>query len=123
MIEDELVSVNGHAVLFVSEDGARFSSLRPMELVARGLEHRADWVAVPVERMPDHFFALRSGVAGELLQKFVNYQIGLAVIGDIGEHVAESQALADLVRESNAGGQAWFLPDRASLEARLARLP
>lgn len=80
----------------------------------------ARWVAIPADQLPDDFFTLRTGVAGEILQKFVNYRLGLAVIGDISRYTAASSALRDLVLESNQGTQAWFLPTLADLEARLA---
>ena len=54
------------------------------------------------------------------MQKFVNYRMGLAVIGDISAHTAVSAALADFVWEANRGRRLWFLPDLDALSARLA---
>ena len=71
----------------------------------------ADWVAVPATRLDPAFFDLKSGVAGEFVQKFVNYRQRLAIVGDIGERLAESNALRDFVRESNRGRQLWFVAD------------
>jgi hypothetical protein len=80
----------------------------------------AEWIAVPAERLDPSFFDLSSGVAGELVQKFVNYQQRLAVVGDIAGHLAESSALRDFVRESNRGRQVWFVADDDELARRLA---
>lgn len=80
----------------------------------------ADWLAVPVARLDPAFFDLRSGLAGELVQKCANYRIGLAVVGDISGHVASSAALAAFVRESNRGGHIWFVSDEAELRRRLS---
>ena len=66
---------------------------------------RADAVAVPVARIAPEFFALRSGVAGAVAQKFVNYRLRLVVVGDVSGYVEGSTALRDFVRESNRGGQ------------------
>jgi hypothetical protein len=82
---------------------------------------RADWIAVPVRRLDPAFFDLRSGVAGELVQKFVNYRRRLAVVGDIGAYLGVSKAFYDFVRESNRGRQVWFVADEAELYARLDR--
>ena len=49
----------------------------------------------------------------------VNYRLKFAVLGDISEHVAASDALRDFVYESNNGRQIWFLPDEQALEQRL----
>ena len=74
---------------------------------------------MPVSRIAPEFFALRTGVAGAVVQKFVNYRLRLVVVGDVSEHVAASTALRDFVRESNRGGQPWFVADEAELAARL----
>jgi hypothetical protein len=70
---------------------------------------RADWVAVHEKNIAPEFFDLRSGVAGEVLQKFVNYQGRLAIIGDISRYTQQSEALAALVRESNRGRDTRFV--------------
>ena len=79
----------------------------------------AEWLAVPVARLDPAFFDLRSGVAGDLVQKFVNYGQKVAVVGDIAEHVERSDALRDFVRESNRGAQLWFVADADELARRL----
>jgi len=54
-----------------------------------------------------------------LIQKFVNYRIGLAVVGDISAHIAASHALRDFVHESNQGAHLWFVDSLEALETRL----
>ncbi|MFJ8438581.1 DUF4180 domain-containing protein [Kitasatospora griseola] len=80
----------------------------------------ASWVAVPVERFGAEFFRLRSGVAGGVVQKFAQYRMGLAVVGDVAPHVERSDALRDFVRESNRGLQLWFVADLEELAGRFA---
>ncbi|MEV4557612.1 DUF4180 domain-containing protein [Kitasatospora sp. NPDC049285] len=79
----------------------------------------AHWVVLPVERLGEEFFRLRSGVAGAIVQKFAQYRMRLAVVGDIAAHVERSTALRDFVRESNRGSQLWFAADLAELSTRL----
>ena len=64
-----------------------------------------------VERLDPAFFDLRSGVAGEFAQKFVNYGRRVAIVGDISEWVERSTALRDFVRECNRGQQLRFVAD------------
>ncbi|MGX7828311.1 GNAT family N-acetyltransferase [Actinokineospora sp. 24-640] len=78
-----------------------------------------EWVALPVGRLTPEFFDLSTRLAGEVLQKLVNYQLGVAIVGDIGEHLARSGALTDFVRESNRGRHVWFVADLAELRRRL----
>ncbi len=56
---------------------------------------------------PD-FFDLRTGLAGEILQKFSNYRMRLAIVGDFS-HLT-SKSWRDFIRESNRGRTVSFLP-------------
>jgi hypothetical protein len=53
------------------------------------------------------------------MQKFVNYGVRLAIVGDISAHVAASTPFRDLVYESNRGRQVWFVADLDALDSRL----
>jgi hypothetical protein len=53
------------------------------------------------------FFNLGSGVAGDILQKFSNYRLRLAVIGDFSKF--KSKNLNDFFRESNKTGNILFV--------------
>jgi hypothetical protein len=80
----------------------------------------AHLVAIPLERLGPDFLRLSTGVAGQVLQKLVNYRFQVAVLGDVSAAVAASDPLRDFVRESNRGQTVWFAPDLAALEARLS---
>ena len=77
----------------------------------------AEWIAVPAARLDPAFFTLSSGVAGEFVQKFANYGLRLAIVGDISEPLAQSGSLRDFVRESNRGRHVWFVADADELGA------
>jgi len=55
------------------------------------------------------FFDLKTGIAGEILQKFTNYNVKIAIIGDFDIYISKS--LRDFIFESNKGRQVFFLPD------------
>jgi Domain of unknown function (DUF4180) len=93
------------------------------DLIEEAMSHRASVIVVPVSRLDPAFFQLRSGLAGEVLQKAVNYRLKFAVVGDISAHVAASDALRDFVVESNGGRSIFFTPDLPALAERLAALP
>lgn len=94
-----------------------------LDLIGDAFGHQVEWVVIPAERFADEFFELRTRIAGEMLQKFVNYRIHVVILGDISRHTAVSGALTDFVTESNRGRQLWFLPDLAALASRLAGPP
>jgi hypothetical protein len=111
-------------VLHVSPSGPPITtSDDTSDLIGSAWAEQASVVAIPVARLDPEFFDLSSRVAGEITQKFVNYRLNLAIVGDIRDHVEASDALRDFVWESNRGTQVWFVPDDAALRERLNRVP
>ncbi len=84
------------------------------------MAHAANFVVIPTDRLTPDFFQLRTGLAGEILQKFVNYGLRLAIIGDLSRFTSNSTALRDLIYESNRGNSVWFLADLGEVKKRLA---
>ncbi|NJP88802.1 DUF4180 domain-containing protein [Nonomuraea sp. FMUSA5-5] len=108
-------------------DGYHYADGEPLKNTADVLDLIGDawgsgarWVAVPIERLPADFFKLSTGVAGEITQKFANYRIGLAIVGDTTRHAAASDAVRAWMIEANRGEHLWFVRDEAELAARLA---
>ncbi|MFI8966027.1 DUF4180 domain-containing protein [Streptomyces sp. NPDC053493] len=113
--------IHGTTVLVCPPDGPLLHGEREAtDLIGASAYGGATWVAVPVERLTDAFFRLRTRVAGDIVQKFAQYRVGLVVLGDIASHVEESPALRDFVRECNRGTQIWFVADTEALAERLA---
>jgi hypothetical protein len=75
----------------------------------------------PAQRLTDDFFKLSSGVAGDIVQKFVNYRRRVVIVGDISRHVAGSSALRDFVYEANRDDHIWFVATLEGLERRRRR--
>jgi hypothetical protein len=85
------------------------------DIVGDALGQEADLVTIPVARLSPEFFRLGSGLAGAVLQKFSNYRIRVAIIGDISGYTGKSAPLRDFVAESNRRGQVRFLLTEAEL--------
>ena len=66
--------------------------------------------------IPD-FFDLKSGIAGEILQKFSNYRVRLAIIGDFSNYTSKS--LRDFIYESNKAGRILFVSSKEDAINRL----
>ena len=81
-------------------------------------ETGANCVALDKAAVCGDFFALSTGLAGEVLQKFVNYRIKLAIYGDFSKYT--SVPLRDFIRESNRGRDIFFASDEKNAIARLA---
>lgn len=121
---DEMTTLGGRTVFLCDAAGPRVTrEADALDLIGGlwGLE--VDWLVLPTARLGEDFLRLRTGLAGAVIQKFVTYQVRLAIVGDISAEVEASDALRDFVRESNAGRRVWFVPDLAALEARLTAQP
>ncbi len=117
---DEVVQIGSVPVLMCAEQGPALAHERAAgDLIAAAWGSGAVWVAIPAARLTSAFFQLRTGVAGALLQKLVNYRLCIAIVGDLTGRVAESTAWRDFVLESNQGRTVWFVADRAALRVRL----
>ena len=110
----------GQRVYVCPDDGPSLADDRNLsDLVGELFGAGAGFVAIPLERLGPDFLRLASGVAGQVLQKLVNYRFQVAVLGDLSAAEAASAPLRDFVRESNRGTTVWFVPDLAALEAKL----
>ena len=112
----------GMRVLECTREGTKLQNDRDAaELIGEALGIGARVVVIPVERFEDAFFRLRTRIAGEIVQKFVQYRRRLVILGDISAYVTQSSAFAAFVNEANRGDDIWFVADQAELERRLGR--
>ncbi len=74
-------------------------------------------IIIHKETLHKNFFDLKTGLAGEILQKFSNYRMNLAIIGDFSQ--LKSKSLRDFVRESNKTGTTCFVGSRDEAFFRL----
>jgi hypothetical protein len=119
---DRVIDFGDVRVLDCAADGPTLARAGDVsDYISAAWEHDAALVAIPVERIADEFFRLRTGLAGEAIQKFVNYRIHLAIVGDVSAFARDSAALRDFINESNRGQQVWFIRDLTELRDRLTR--
>ena len=67
----------------------------------------------------EDFFVLSSGLAGEILQKYVNYGGRIAIYGDFSHYT--SKPLRDFIYESNQGHDVFFAATQEDAISMLAR--
>lgn len=68
----------------------------------------AQCIAVNKAAVSEDFFDLSTGVAGDAVQKLVNYRYRLAIVGDFSQY--SSKALRDYMYECNNGRHLYFVP-------------
>ncbi len=79
-----------------------------LDLIASvGFEHNVAKIAISKSAISEDFFKLSTGIAGEVMQKFVNYGYRLAIIGDFSHYT--SKPLHDYIYECNNGKHLNFV--------------
>lgn len=113
--------IHGVRVGFEPADGPPISTgADGSDLVGNAWYHQTELIAVPIARLAPAFFDLSTGIAGDILQKIVNYRLRIVIFGDVTTFTAASDALDAFVWESNRGDHVWFLADEGELETKLA---
>ena len=108
---------NGIAIIN-SDEHVLTDTQSALDLIAAvRFETGCDRIALPATTVAEDFFKLSTGLAGEILQKFVNYQCKLAIFGDFTHYT--SKPLRDFIYESNCGGHIFFLETEEEAVAKL----
>ena len=80
-------------------------------------ETGAERIVIDKDVICGDFFILSTGMAGEILQKFMNYHVKVAVYGDYSHYT--SKPLKDFIYESNHGKDFFFVPSREEAVRKL----
>lgn len=88
-----------------------------LDIMAEAGYNQSSSLVIHEENLPDGFFDLKTKIAGEILQKFSNYRMKLAIIGKFTD--IQSKSLKDFIRESNRTGTIVFVE---SIEEAISRI-
>ena len=100
--------INGRKFAELLKESSVFSNLdEALDIIGNLGYEGYEGALVHEESLEKAFFDLKTGLAGDILQKFSNYRLKLAIIGDFGDK--SSKSLRDFIRESNRQGEILFL--------------
>ena len=91
--------VSDTLVIKTSEDG--------LDLLGNLYYQDFDKIVIQEKNITPDFFDLKNGMAGEILQKFSNYRVRLAIVSDFTPY--SSKSIKDFIYESNKKGQINFV--------------
>ncbi|MBB6672923.1 DUF4180 domain-containing protein [Cohnella nanjingensis] len=83
-------------------------------------EADCDRIVIGKSLLSESFFDLKTRLAGEILQKFINYRVKLAIVGDFSAY--GSRSLRDFIYECNNGTDFFFLPTEQQAIEKLSML-
>ncbi|MFD4705142.1 DUF4180 domain-containing protein [Gottfriedia sp. NPDC058432] len=101
-VNGQLIAIaNADSVILIDEQSA-------LDLIMTiSYDHKSNRIALNKEAISEDFFNLSTKLAGAVLQKFVNYNIKFAIIGDFSNYT--SKALKDFIYECNKGNNVFFV--------------
>ena len=76
-------------------------------------------IVISKELIVEDFFILSTGLAGEILQKYINYGGRIAIYGDYSYYT--SKPLHDFIYESNKGKDVFFVGTQEEAIDRLTQ--
>ena len=78
-----------------------------LDIIMEAVYAESRKIVLHKEHVVPDFFDLKSGLAGEVLQKVINYQVQIAVVGDFQN--IQSDSFQAFVRECNRGKDMYFV--------------
>lgn len=101
-------AINNTHIAEVTGDGSVINSVDDaLDIIGNAGYQGAQKIIIYEENISPAFFDLKTGLAGEILQKFTNYNMQLAIIGDFSKY--NSNALRDYIYESHKTRQVSFV--------------
>lgn len=83
----------------ISDDIIIGSAQDGLDLLGNIYYQDFDKVIIHEKNITQEFFDLKTKMAGDILQKFSNYRVKLAIVGDFSKY--ESKSIKDFIFESN----------------------
>ena len=117
----DYLSVNGTEIAVVSGEAAEVTTPQAALDLAMSVKYETGGSRLAIDKrvLGENFFILSTGVAGEILQKFINYHVKAAIFGDYSRYT--SKPLRDFIYESNNGKDFFFTASREEAVERLSR--
>lgn len=103
-MKHDIVMVDGKKIAVIKERDTVISNAQAFLEMVMNLQ--CDGLVLPKENLADHFFDLRTGLAGEIAQKAINYRVKLAIVGDVSGYTSKS--LRAFIVESNRSATIRF---------------
>lgn len=118
----EYIMKNGVKVAAISSEEVLIDSVNAALDLVMSIQYDGNTgrIAIDKKAIDEKFFVLSSGLAGEILQKFINYHVKFAVYGDYSKYT--SKPLKDFIYEANQGKEVFFVDTKENAVKRLSEV-
>lgn len=118
-METKVIEKNGRSIAVVTSGEPVLTGVQAALDLMATVEYKTGCERMAIEKsaVAEEFFILSTRLAGDILQKFVNYRKKIAIFGDFSRYT--SKPLKDFIFESNAGNDVFFVATEQEAVERL----
>jgi len=116
----EVIEINGKNIAIVNSPGIIIHETQDvLDIMEEASYLNSHKIIINEDQITPAFFDLKTGIAGEVLQKFSTYNVQLAIIGNFSKYTSKS--LKDFILESNKYGRINFVNTMEEAKEKLGR--
>ncbi|MDR4901946.1 DUF4180 domain-containing protein [Bacillus mycoides] len=121
-MEIKKVVIGGINIAVVRNDTVLISDVQSALDLMATVQYEADSKRIVIKKslISESFFDLKTRLAGDILQKFINYSVKIAIIGDFSMYTSKS--LKDFIYECNKGKDIFLLATEQQAIEKLSSL-
>ncbi|EJQ70973.1 DUF4180 domain-containing protein [Bacillus sp. TH22] len=121
-MEIKKVVIGGINIAVVRNDTVLISDVQSALDLMATVQYEVDSKRIAINKslISESFFDLKTRLAGDILQKFINYRVKIAIIGDFSMYTSKS--LKDFIYECNKGKDIFLLATEQQAIEKLSSL-
>ncbi|MBJ8005068.1 MULTISPECIES: DUF4180 domain-containing protein [Bacillus] len=121
-MELEKIVTGGINITVVRNDTLVISDVQSALDLLATVQYEVDSKRIIIHKslISESFFDLKTRLAGDILQKFINYRVKIAIVGDFSMYTSKS--LKDFIFECNKGNDIFYLATEQQAIEKLSSL-
>lgn len=121
-MEIKKVVISGTNIAIIRNDTVVISDVQSALDLMATVQYEVDSRRIIIHKslISESFFDLKTRLAGDILQKFINYRVKIAIVGDFSTYTSKS--LKDFIYECNKGNDIFYLATEQQAIKKLSTL-
>ncbi|PEI71508.1 cytoplasmic protein [Bacillus wiedmannii] len=121
-MEIKKVVIGGINIAIIRNEKLLISDVQTALDLMSTVQYEVDAKHIIIDKslITESFFDLKTRLAGDILQKFINYRVKIAIIGDFSMYTSKS--LKDFIYECNKGKDIFYLATEQQAIEKLSTL-
>lgn len=121
-MEIKKVVIDGINIAIIRNEKLLISDVQTALDLMATVQYEVDAKHIIIDKslITESFFDLKTRLAGDILQKFINYRVKVAIIGDFSMYTSKS--FKDFIYECNKGKDIFYLATEQQAIEKLSTL-